>query len=131
MYEQRSYKTPGKVKLLIVGAAFAGLTLQVVQLVLFLVVFPSGDFLSPFGMWDKIEVTYDNRTNETAYVYLENRLEATVPAHQSVTVTDRKLLWWFGQRVQVRDASGRVLFAIKLDKDDLEDRGYRVVIEEQ
>jgi hypothetical protein len=32
--------------------------------------------------------------------------------------------------VEVRDAAGRVLFATKLGNDDLEKKGYRVVIED-
>ena len=122
-------KTPTAVKLAIVGAGLFGLALMVGQFIVFFVLFNTGDFPSFFDFWDKIEVTYDNRTDTTAYVYIEDRLEVSVPAHSSVAVSYRKIEWWFGRRVEARDASGRVIIATKLDKDDLKDQGYRVVID--
>jgi len=127
MYEQPSYKTPRRTKLLILGAAFAGLVLQVAQFVFFVVVTPWGDFPGPFDWWDKIEVTYENPRDETVYVYLDDQLEATIPPNSTVTQSDLKFLWWFGRRVEVRHF-GVPFFAAKYDDDDLRRMGYRIVI---
>jgi hypothetical protein len=126
-----SYKTPTEVKVAILAVALVGMVLQIGQLALVFFVLPNSDFPLPWNFTDKIEITYENRTDQTVYLYIEDRLESTIRAHDSVRVSDWKFIWWFGQRIQVRDApSGRILFAAKLDKDDLEERAYRIVIED-
>jgi hypothetical protein len=130
MQRTPSYKTPTEVKVMILGVALAGLLLQIGQLALFFLVLPWADVPLPLNFTDKVEITYENTTNQTVYIYIENRLETTVPAHGSVMASDWKIAWWFGRRIEARDTAGRVLFATKLDKDDLKNLGYRVTIKE-
>jgi len=86
---------------------------------------------SPFGWWDfldKVEVTYANETDQTVAVYLDNDLVATVPPGDSATHSYRKIEWWFNRSVSVWDIPGRLVYATELDKDDLEEMDYRIVI---
>lgn len=128
MAERSIYKTPGEVKALILLVAFAGIALQIVQLVFFFGAISWGSFPRPWEFTDKIEVTYVNERDNAITIYHEGRLEATVPAHSSVTQRDYKIEWWFGQRVEAR-LFGVTVFAANYDKDDLERLDYRIVID--
>lgn len=128
-YDYRILPQTWKARVLLFGAFVAGLCLMVGYFALFFV----GAF-GPFNALDvlgKIDITYENRTQVTALVFIGGKLELTVPPEKSVVQSDRKLLWWAARTIQARDQSGRVLFAVTMDKDDLEKAGYRIIIDDQ
>ena len=116
-----------KARLLLAVGLVAGLLLVVGNVVWVFRADPGP--LAFFNAWDKVEVTYENRTDTTIFIYTDDRLEVTVPSRSSVSVSDRKIYWWFSRRIEARDVSGRIIFATKKDEDDLKDIGYRIVIE--
>jgi hypothetical protein len=127
-YDYRILPQTWKARVLLFGAFVAGLCLMVGYFALFFV----GAF-GPFnalGIFGKIDITYENRTQVTVVVYVNDRVELTVPAGKSVVQSDLKLLWWSQRKVVAKDQSGRIIFAVTLDKDDLEKAGYRIIIDD-
>lgn len=128
-YQYKIFPETTKARLLVAGAFVAGLLLIAGYAVFWLSFYGGG----PFGwleFWDKIEVTYVNETDQTVAVYIDNDVVATVPPGESVTHSYRKVEWWWHRKVVVRDLNGRLIYATELDKGDLEDIDYRIVIQE-
>jgi hypothetical protein len=124
-YDYRILPQTWKARLLLFGAFVAGLCLMVGYFAIF--------FLSGFGslnLFDKIDITYENRTQATVVVYINGKLELTVPAGKSVVQSDPKIVWWADRTVEAKNQSGRIVFAVTLDKDDLEKAGYRIIIDD-
>lgn len=80
--------------------------------------------------WDEVEVTYVNRTDTAVAIYVDNDLDVTVPAGEEVAVDYRRLEWWWYVEIEARDFQGRLITAMRYDKDDLERLDYRIVIED-
>ena len=119
-YDYKIFPQTAKARLLLL-AAFIGGLLAVGGYVAFV-------FLSN-SWFDDIEVTYANQTDTTVAVYLANDLELTLRAGEERTISYYKLEWWFSRNVEARTLDGRLVFATKLDRDDLKRQHYRVVID--
>lgn len=81
MYE-KPYTVPRtslKTKLLILAAAVPGLLLTITMLAFIIVAAEDPDATT--------DVTFDNQTGQTTYVYIDDRVEATVPEHLSLTTS--------------------------------------------
>jgi hypothetical protein len=84
---------------------------------------------TPWNVFERREITYENRTSSYVRVYVDGDLEVVLEPNESDTVKDMKFLWWEDRPVEAFDPSGRVLYSANLDDGDLKDLGYRIVIE--
>jgi len=127
-YDYKVFPQTWKGWVLIIGAMVLGLGLILGYYAWLFLAGPG--FISPWGFTDKIEVTYVNETDGRVLVYKDERLSYTLEPGELRTDKDYKLEWWFDANIAVYDDAGRLLFADELDDDDLEDMGYRIVIDD-
>jgi hypothetical protein len=121
-YNYKIFPTTGKARVLL-ALAFALGALIIAGYIAFYVFIAFGDFL------DQEDVTYVNRTDGTIVIYIDDATELSVPAESSVSESYYKIEWWFDRTVSAEDSEGQIIWAERLDKDDLEDRDWRIVIE--
>jgi predicted Zn-dependent protease len=110
-------------------AFFGGLVATVGYFVIFFGVGFGGP-LAPWDVFEKREITFENRTAYYVRVYVDGEFEVALEPNETETIRDLKFLWWTARPVEAVDASGRVLYSANLDDDDLEDLDYRIVIED-
>jgi hypothetical protein len=123
-YNYKVFPTTWKAWILL-GGAFALGGLMLAGYFAFFVFFSLSDWL------DEVDVTYVNQTDQQITVYIDDVVEVTVPANGSVTESYYRLEWWFDRTVTARDPSGRVIVALRIDDDDLEDTDWRISFDNQ
>ncbi len=108
-------------RLLLALAFLGGLGIVVGGIAFFIIV--SSDVLT------RIEITFENRTSTELTIYVDEEAEAVIAPRETEIISDLKLLWRVDRLVEAVNPSGAVLFAADLNKDDLEQMEYRIVIE--
>jgi hypothetical protein len=122
-YKYKIFPTSTRGRVLL-ALAFGLGGLMMIGYIVFFVFLQFGNF------FDEQEVTYVNQTDETVTIYIDDVTELTVGPGESVTEEYFRLEWWFGRTVSARDPAGNVVWAEKLDEDDLEDTDWRIVVSE-
>lgn len=117
---------------MLLGVGFAGGLALMAGYFVWLTTFSPG---GPFGfgfwnVWDKAEITLENRTGYPVRVYVEEELEALLAPHETDTIKDMRFLWWFDRPVEAT-ANGRVIYTANLDYDDLKEMDFRIVIDDR
>lgn len=114
----------------LLALAFAlGLGLAGAYLTVWIAVVTGSD-LPGLDLFDRMDVTIENRTREPVTVYTNGFERATVEPYEAVTITEFNLSWKWGGDLRI-ETDNEVLFEENLDLDDLEEMDFRIVIEDE